>query len=71
MAFRKILKSALPLWLALVFLGAFLLETSNVVQTAGWHEALKRFALIVVTAYPVSVAIIYRFTIGARWYRTP
>lgn len=69
MTFRRVLKRALPLWAAFVFLAAFMLEVSDVVHKEGWSVALERFALVVVVAYPMSVAIIYRISSGANWYR--
>ena len=67
--FRRVIKRALLLWMALVFMDVFMLETSRVVETAGWHVALERFSLVVVMSFFVSLGIAYRLTSGMSWYR--
>jgi hypothetical protein len=69
MTFRQILKKALPLWVGLIFVDALLVEATDVVRQVGWGVAAERFALAVVAAYPISVAITYRIVSGRSWYR--
>lgn len=70
MTLRQLLKKAIPLWAAFAFIGVFLLQASDVVHKEGWAVAAERFALIVVVAYPMSVAIIYRLSVAMKWGRT-